>query len=739
MRKFLRRRAELEARLENSNVHILMLQETWLSDNVESISVPGFHLVGRMDRVLGPKQGYGGIAVFARDSLANIALLEYVDGVERMWCVLHTHVGPLLLGNWYRPPDEPGDSMDTLVEEIQRLRSDCIGVILIGDINIHHKKWLKHSRDNTALGERLWSICRETGLKQCVRDPTRKNHLLDLVMSDVSEWLKVQVLPEISDHRVVSIDVDVAVSMTPEIVRDVWDFAKADWQSLKHELSAVNWAALLVNDEVSGSVLHFCDELERICRKHIPSKQIKTCSSSHPWLDDECFAAIAAKCEASGTPEYEAKESECSRILTAAFLRHQNELRERILALPKSSKDWWRLNKELLHRRSKPSTIPPLKAGKDWVLDPTQKADLLAQTFKSKSTLPNADPDKPVDDCPLHGSPQMSGFMVIRSRTVLKILRKLKLDKASGPDGMPVRIFTECCRELAPAIAVLTRFLLRTRQWPDIWRVHRIHPLYKKGSVSNASNYRGVHLTNVLSKVVERVIGKLLTPYLDRSGAFGIDQWAFRSKRSCRDLVTLLVCRWLWALDNGFKIAIYLSDISGAFDKVDREILMKRLKDAGLSSGMLEFLHSYLAPREAVVVVQGQESLRFIISNEVFQGTVLGPPLWNVFFRPIDGPIHSCKFKAAKFADDLTAYRNFESKTANEHINEELREYQTCFLFLYTTILEQQPIYIVRRLLPNILKTHDEGTTHRHRREDAGRTRRERHRNTTLNPIPYRH
>ncbi len=271
----------------------------------------------------------------------------------------------------------------------------------------------------------------------------------------------------------------------------------------------------------------------------------------------------------------------------------------------------------------------------------------------------------------------MASFFVIRARTVLKILRKLKLDKASGPDGMPVRILHECCKELAPAIAVLARFLLRARQWPETWRLHRIHPLYKKGSVSNASHYRGVHLTNNLSKVVERVIGTLLTPYLDRSGAFGIDQWAFRPKRSCRDLVTLLVCRWIWALDNGFKVAVYLSDISGAFDKVDGEILLKRLRDAGLPRHLLEFLRSYLAARRATVVVQGTESQYFEISDEIFQGTVLGPPLWNVFFRPIDGAIKSCKFKAAKFADDLTAYRNFESKTKNEHIKEELQECQT--------------------------------------------------------------
>ena len=39
-----------------------------------------------------------------------------------------------------------------------------------------------------------------------------------------------------------------------------------------------------------------------------------------------------------------------------------------------------------------------------------------------------------------------------------------------------------------------------------------------------------------------------------------------------------------------------------------------------------------LAPRTAHVVVGGTRSHDFTIENSVFQGTVLGPVLWNCFF-----------------------------------------------------------------------------------------------------------
>ena len=55
---------------------------------------------------------------------------------------------------------------------------------------------------------------------------------------------------------------------------------------------------------------------------------------------------------------------------------------------------------------------------------------------------------------------------------------------------------------------------------------------------------------------------------------------------------------------------------------------------------------------------------------------MLGPPLWNVLFEEIDDAIRTCAFRVAKFADDLSAYRNFNSAVSNDKIREDLRECQ---------------------------------------------------------------
>ena len=50
---------------------------------------------------------------------------------------------------------------------------------------------------------------------------------------------------------------------------------------------------------------------------------------------------------------------------------------------------------------------------------------------------------------------------------------------------------------------------------------------------------------------------------------------------------------------------------------------------AGLPDCYLNFLSSYLDPRIGKVAVEGALSDLFELADTVFQGTVLGPTLWN--------------------------------------------------------------------------------------------------------------
>ena len=49
-------------------------------------------------------------------------------------------------------------------------------------------------------------------------------------------------------------------------------------------------------------------------------------------------------------------------------------------------------------------------------------------------------------------------------------------------------------------------------------------------------------------------------------------------------------------------------------------------------------------PRTAQVVVEGQRSDKMLLRNMIFQGTVLGPTLWNLFYEDAWHAIHEAGF-----------------------------------------------------------------------------------------------
>ena len=166
------------------------------------------------------------------------------------------------------------------------------------------------------------------------------------------------------------------------------------------------------------------------------------------------------------------------------------------------------------------------------------------------------------------------------------------------------------------------------------------------------AKYRGIHLSCILCKVVERVIGNPLIAFLQER-CFGDAQWAFRTQSSARDLVTASVARWKLRICQGNKIGIYLADISGAFDKVSRHLLLAKLEQLRVSPLFLDFLNSYIESREGFVAVESMLSECMLLTDMVYQGTVLGSRLWNAFFADVSVHVPEDGQHLQIFADDL--------------------------------------------------------------------------------------
>ena len=161
--------------------------------------------------------------------------------------------------------------------------------------------------------------------------------------------------------------------------------------------------------------------------------------------------------------------------------------------------------------------------------------------------------------------------------------------------------------------------------------------------------------------MVERIIGQLLQPYLERMLACGPNQCAYGKGIGSKDALALNVLRWLAAFQNGSRIGLYCSDVAGAFDRIAVQRLLQKIATKGVDQQIIAVLESWLGDRKSYVVVDGISSTAITLRISVFQGTVWGPPLWNCHYEDARRAVNDAGFEETVFADDLNWFRKFDS------------------------------------------------------------------------------
>ena len=143
----------------------------------------------------------------------------------------------------------------------------------------------------------------------------------------------------------------------------------ARWKDLEKELSQFDWSQLK-RGTAEDALKYFMELLWLILSKHIPYKALHLKKKSHPWLDARCETAIDRKSTSEGTEAFASEQRECSKVMAEAYQEHVQKLRAKIATLKRGSKQWWSLNRELLNKKAKISSIPPLRDGPTWLADP---------------------------------------------------------------------------------------------------------------------------------------------------------------------------------------------------------------------------------------------------------------------------------------------------------------------------------------------------------------------------------
>ena len=190
------------------------------------------------------------------------------------------------------------------------------------------------------------------------------------------------------------------------------------------------------------------------------------------------------------------------------------------------------------------------------------------------------------------------------------------------------------------------------RQFPEYWKEAIVKPLHKKGPKTDLKNFRPVSLLCISGMILEAVVKDQLQNYLEQTGKLRNFQFGYRRNRSTATAVNTMVCKAKNDMNRGKEIAAIMFDMSAAFDTVEKETVLNKLKLLGLSKQGIDWIKSYLSERTQRVKIDEEESQSEELSLGTPQGSRLSPLLFNILTCDLD--LYMKNGLCCNFAEDTS-------------------------------------------------------------------------------------
>ena len=672
---------------QKCSIPFIAISESWLKPFISNaqIAIPDYE-VARQDRV---HRSHGGVLLYVHNSLPISETFCYDDDIcEAVVCSIksiNTKIASI-----YRPPNTDDKSFANLLSFLEKTLVDNSldkqpDIIIAGDFNIPEINWQAHhihseNKLSSKAANRLLSFMEKHFLNQYISQPTREKNILDLfltnncnlVLSSTSENCTL------SDHNIVKVNTtyDIqspSVKKIPKIPEGTFrslDLHRADYEKINSDLERINWDELkkLCTPDEFPELLRLT--ILQVCMIYTPLKTtISNRRQLNPFARERRILRRRRK-----KVRTQIKVKMLMNPSAKKLLPLRAELYDLNMQIKESLKDQ-KISKEsrviekikqnphyfysYAKRFSKQkSTIGPLLNHQNELENnPKKMADILQNQYSSVFSDPNSK-CKAIPDLNLHLKTTISDIN-FSEKDIVKAINEIKMNSACGEDDIPAIILKNCINTLSYPILRLWQDSFTHGYIPSQYKSQFITPIHKKDSKAEPSNYRPISLTSHIIKIFERIIRNHLVTHLEDNNLICKNQHGFRKCRSCLTQLLHHIDTVLKNLLHGQDTDVIYLDFAKAFDKVDHEILLKKLEEYGVRGKLLTWLTCYLSDRQQTVVIDGEHSFPAKVLSGVPQGTVLGPILFIIYLNDMQKCIKNSI--TSSFADDTRLKRTINN------------------------------------------------------------------------------
>ena len=249
-------------------------------------------------------------------------------------------------------------------------------------------------------------------------------------------------------------------------------------------------------------------------------------------------------------------------------------------------------------------------------------------------------------------------FQLVTEVEVEKIIKSLPSNKAPGIDKVSAKILKYSLPGTLPILTSIFNNSFAACTFPRAWKISEVTPILKSGDFDDPSNTRPISLLPILSKVCEKLAHKQFVNYLNCNSKIAKQQSGNRQFHSTETALLHFTNEILKNMEEKKVSSVVLLDMSKAFDSINHELLLSKLRKIGVSTSAHKWFKSYLIDRSQVVKIEDTTSKALPLEFGVPQGSIHGPLLFTVYVN--DLPLVPRYCQSAIYVDDDKLFLAFQ-------------------------------------------------------------------------------